>query len=44
MVKNEIILELNIKDNNSKERIINSFENIKREFPDWEDWNNIETY
>ena len=37
MIKNEIILEINIKDNNSKERIINSFENTKR----W-DWNNIE--
>ena len=31
MIKNEIILEINIKENNSKERIINSFENAKRE-------------
>ena len=38
----EIISEINIKDNNSKERIINSFENVKRENPDW-DWNDIET-
>ena len=29
MIKNEIIAEINIKDNNSKERIINSFENEK---------------
>ena len=42
MVKNEIILEINIKDNNSRERIINSFENTRRENQDW-DWNNIET-
>ena len=42
MVKNEIILEINIKDNNSKERIINSFENTKRENPYWY-WNIIET-
>ena len=42
MVKNEIILEINIKDNNSKERIINSFENTKRENPDLV-WNNFET-
>ena len=42
MVKNEIILEIDIKYNNSKERIINSFENVKRENPDL-DWNNIET-
>ena len=41
MVKNEIILEINIEDYNSKERIINSFENTKRENPNW-DWNNIE--
>ena len=41
MKKNEIILEINIKDNNLKERIINSFENTKRENPNW-DWNNIE--
>ena len=31
MIKNEIIAEINIKDNNSKEGIINSFENEKRE-------------
>ena len=31
MKKNEIILEINIKYNNSRERIINSFENTKRE-------------
>ena len=42
MAKNEIISEINIKDNNSKERIINSFENTKRENPNW-DWNIIET-
>ena len=42
MRKNEIILEINIKDENSKERIINSFENMKREYPEW-NWNNIET-
>ena len=42
MIKNEIILEINITDNNSKERIINSFENAKRNNPDWH-WNNIET-
>ena len=42
MIKNEIILEINIKTNNSKERIINSFENTKKENPNW-DWNNIET-
>ena len=35
MVKNEIILEINIGDNNSKKRIINSFENTKRENPSW---------
>ena len=39
---NEIILEINIEDNNPKKRIINSFENTKREIPEW-DWNNIET-
>ena len=33
MRKNEIISELNIKHNNLKERIINSFENMKRESP-----------
>ena len=42
MVKNEIILEINIEDNNSKKRIINSFENFKREKPGW-NLNNIET-
>ena len=42
MIKNEIILEINITDNNSKERIINSFENAKRENPH-SDWNNNET-
>ena len=41
MAKNEIILEINIKDNNSKKRIINSFENAKRVNTDW-NWNNIE--
>ena len=41
MVKNEIILEINNGDNNSKKRIINSFENAKRENPSW-DWNEIE--
>ena len=41
MIKNEIISEINIKSNNSEERIINSFENTKRENPNW-DWNNIE--
>ena len=35
MIKNEIIAEINIKYNNSKERIINSFENIKRENPNF---------
>ena len=39
---NEIILEINIEDNNSKKRIINSFENRKREIPCW-NWNNYET-
>ena len=33
MIKNEIISEMNIKDNNSKKKIINSFENAKRENP-----------
>ena len=41
MIKNEIILEINIKEDNSKERIINSFENTKREYPKW-NMNNIE--
>ena len=31
MIKNEIISEINIKVNYSKERIINSFENTKKE-------------
>ena len=31
MRKNEIIAEINIEDNDSKERIISSFENTKRE-------------
>ena len=39
---NEIILEINIEDNNPKKRIINSFENTKRENRNW-NWNNIET-
>ena len=30
MIKNEIISEINIKENNTKERIINSFENAKK--------------
>ena len=42
MIKNEIILEINIRENSSKERIINSFENTKRENSNW-DWNIIET-
>ena len=42
MVKNEIIIEINIEDNNSKIRIINSFENAKREKL-YLKWNNIET-
>ena len=33
MIKNEIISEINIKENNTKERIINSFENAKRKNP-----------
>ena len=41
MIKNEIILEINIKENNLKERIINSFENAKRENPNLI-WNDIE--
>ena len=41
MSKNEIILEINIKDNNSKKRIINSFENKKRENSGLV-WDNIE--
>ena len=35
-MKNEIILEINIRENNSKERIINSFENTERENPYWD--------
>ena len=42
MIKNEFISEINIKENNSKERIINSFENTKRENPKWK-WVNIES-
>ena len=42
MTKNEIILKIYIRDKNSKERIINSFENIKRENP-YYIWKNIET-
>ena len=41
MIKNEIIAEINIKYNNSKERIINSFENRNRKNPDC--FFNIET-
>ena len=39
---NEIILEINIEDNNSKKRIINSFENTKRENRN-QSFNNFET-
>ena len=42
MIKNEIIAEIIIKDNNSRKRLINSFENSKRENPNWI-WDNIET-
>ena len=42
MIKNEIISEINIKNCNLKERIINSFENKKRENPNW-NWVNIES-
>ena len=35
MIKNEIISEINIKENNSKERIINTLENAKRENPNF---------
>ena len=42
MIKNEIISEINIKVNYSKERIINSFENTKRENPNW-NWVHIES-
>ena len=41
MIKNEITFEIKIKDNNSKIRIINSFENTKREHP-YLDWDIIE--
>ena len=41
MIKNEIISEINIKANNLKQRIINSFENTKREKTNWK-WDNIE--
>ena len=33
MIKNEIISEINITNNDSNERIINSFENTKKENP-----------
>ena len=39
---NEIILEINIKDNDSKKRIINFFENTKRKKRNWK-WKNFET-
>ena len=42
MIKNEIISEINITNNDSNERIINSFENTKREIP-YLNWKNIET-
>ena len=41
MIKNEITFEIKIKDNNSKIRIINPFENTKREHP-YLDWDIIE--
>ena len=41
MKKNEIILEIDIKENNSRKRILNSFENTKRENKNW-DWVTIE--
>ena len=41
MIKNEIISEIYIKANNLKQRIINSFENTKREKTNWK-WDNIE--
>ena len=43
MIKNEIIAEINVEDNNSKERIINSFENRRREYQDFILDKNIET-
>ena len=42
MIKNEIISEINITNNDSNEKIINSFKNAKNENPNW-DWDNIET-
>ena len=33
MIKNEIIAKINIKKNNSKKRIINSFEDSRRDTP-----------
>ena len=42
MIKNEIISEINITNNDSNERIINSFENTKRENP-FLDWESIES-
>ena len=42
MIKNEIISEINITNNDSNERIINSFENAKREIT-YLNWENIET-
>ena len=41
MIKNEIISEINITNNDSNERIINSFENTKKENPNF-DWEKIE--
>ena len=42
MIENEIISEIYIKDHNSKQRIINSFENTKREKLNW-NWDIIES-
>ena len=42
MTKNEIISEINITNNDSTERIINSFENTKREYLNI-DWKNYES-
>ena len=41
MIENEIISEIYIKYHNSKQRIINSFENAKREKLNW-NWDIIE--
>ena len=41
MIKNEIISEINITNNGSNKRIINSFENAKRENP-YLNWNKID--